>query len=104
MERITRRAYEAVVYIGPDAQYQTTGDIPAEMSAPAIRAAMHRLADYEDTGLEPEQIKNLANEKYEQIIQILVDTVPQLVQAIVERLPQLVEAALNDAVEELQEA
>jgi hypothetical protein len=61
------------------------------------------LTAYEDTRLTPEQARNAASEKYEQIIQILVDTVPQLVQAIVARLPQLVEAAVNNAVEELQE-
>ena len=103
MERLTKRAYEAVVYIGPEKQYPTTGDIPAEMSTEAIRAAMHRLAEYEDTGLTPAHIKTLASDKLERVANMLVDTVPQLVQAIVARLPQLVEAAVNSAVEELQE-
>lgn len=103
MERFTRRAHTAVVYIRPEAQYQDTGDIPAEMSTPAIRAAIHRLAEYEDTGLTPEQITILASDKLETVADMLVDTVPTLVQAIVELLPQLVEAAVNDAAEELQE-
>lgn len=103
MERLTKRAYDTVVYIGPETQYPTTGDIPAEMSTAATRAAMRRLAEYEDTGLTPAQITTLASDRLEQVDNMLVDTVPQLIQAIVARLPQLVEAAVNAAAEELQE-
>ena len=62
MERLTKRAFDAVVYVGPDAQYQSTGDTAAEMSPQEIRNALKRLADYEDTGLTPEQIMELKDE------------------------------------------
>ena len=62
MERFTKRAFDAVTYIGPGVQYTETGDIPAEMTPAEVRAALHRLADYEDTGLTPEQIVDMRDE------------------------------------------
>ena len=59
MERFTKRAGDTVAYIGPGAQYPETGDIPAEMTAGEIRAALKRLAAYEDTGLTPDEINKL---------------------------------------------
>ena len=72
-------------------------------TADRLEELQARLAEYEDTGLTPEQVKNLASDQGERLINILAETLPQLVQAIVERLPQLVEAAMDNTVEELQE-
>lgn len=58
MYRLTERRGTEVGYIGkhtkmPDLECAST------MRVPAIRDAMERLAEYEDTGLTPEQIKEL---------------------------------------------
>lgn len=62
-----------------------------------------RLADYEDTGLTPEQIKMLASGTCEKIAQELVEVLPQMVQAVVENLPRLVEQAVNKIAGEIEE-
>ena len=62
-----------------------------------------RLADYEDTGLTPEEIKLLCNAITEPIAQALAEVLPQLAQAIVENLPQLVEQAVNKIAGEIEE-
>ena len=104
MERLTERNSTDVGYIGRHAQLPGLENA-STMRVAAIREVMQRLAEYEDTGLEPEQIKILAAcGQYEQLVSMLVDTMPQLVQAIVERLPQLVELAVNAAAKGLQEA
>lgn len=57
MERLTRPTFDnAAVYIGQFKNYDT-GDIAAEMSVAAIRECVYRLAEYESTGLMPEDIK-----------------------------------------------
>lgn len=65
--------------------------------------ALDRLADYEDIGLTPDEIRGLAGLKFEPLVQVLVDTVPQLVQAIIENLPQALETAVNKAAKEIEE-
>lgn len=63
MERLTERVGEnerTVVYVGEHKQYDG-GDFPCEISDAAKREVLKRLAAYEDTGLEPEGIKNLKN-------------------------------------------
>lgn len=62
MERLTKWAFDAVVYVGPDAQYQSTGDTAAEMTPAEIRTALKRLAEYEDTGLTPAEIMEVKDE------------------------------------------
>lgn len=62
MERLTKRVFDAVVYVGPDTQYQSTGDTAAEMNPQEIRNALQRLADYEDTGMTPEEIMEIRAE------------------------------------------
>ena len=61
MERLTKTVNGVVTYIG-------TGNklgkwmLPAELSRCQIRAVMKRLAAYEDTGMEPEDLKKAFNE------------------------------------------
>ena len=57
MERLTKRAEGTVVYAGGYKQYEG-GDIPAEVSTQGVRELLVRLAEYEDTGLGPEQREN----------------------------------------------
>ena len=59
MERLTERVGEngrTVIYVGEHKQYED-GDITCEISDAAKREVLKRLAAYEDTGLEPEQVK-----------------------------------------------
>lgn len=63
MERLTKTfdglcaGDNTVAYIGQYKQYDA--DIPIEMSTAAVREVLKKLAAYEDTGLEPEEILNL---------------------------------------------
>lgn len=59
MERLTKRINDVVTYIGTENEYDT-GMIAAETasSVAAVREILLRLAAYEDTGLEPEEIKD----------------------------------------------
>ena len=62
-----------------------------------------RLADYEDTGLTPEEIKILYSAECKKFTQALVEVLPQLVAAISDNLPQLVGQAVNNMVGEIKE-
>lgn len=62
MERFTKRAIDAVVYTGPDAQYPDTGDIAAELTTRAVRTILFQLAAYEDTGLTPEHVNEMRDD------------------------------------------
>lgn len=57
MERLTKRVNGVVTYIGKENKYGT-GMIAAEtlFSVSAVREILLRLAAYEDTGYEPEEI------------------------------------------------
>ncbi len=58
MERLTERQAGSVGYIGRHARRVPGMAEPAEtMRVAATRDVLQRLADYEDTGLEPHQIK-----------------------------------------------
>ncbi len=58
MERLTERQAGTVGYIGRHARRIPGMAEPAEtMRVAATRDVLQRLADYEDTGLEPAQIK-----------------------------------------------
>ena len=56
MERLTERQGRMITYTG---QYTKMPgiDCASSMRVAAIRDVMERLAEYEDTGLTPEQIK-----------------------------------------------
>lgn len=54
MDRVTKRIQpDVVLYAGKHKQYETS-DIPAEVNSAGVREILQHLADYEDTGLEPE--------------------------------------------------
>ena len=99
MERLTKRVGTHVIYDGEHSRYEG-GDIAAEMRTDAIRDTLRRLAAYEDTGLEPQEIAEIAKAGRQLIEQIdlqklvdaLVETIPSIVQAIVENMPAAVEA------------
>ena len=58
MERLTRRIYGVVVYVGAENPY-STGQIPCEVEPAGVREMMDRLAAYEDTGRTPEEVSTL---------------------------------------------
>ena len=55
MERLTKRINGVTTYIGKENSCDT-GQIPAELNVVARREILERLADYEDTGLTPEEV------------------------------------------------
>lgn len=55
MGRLTKRVGGTVVYAGGCKQYEG-GDIPAEVSPQGVRELLVRLAEYEDTGMAPEDV------------------------------------------------
>lgn len=57
MDRLTDYKNGVCVYRGPGCKYPDTGEIPAELDAGSVRAVLQRLAEYEETGLEPKQAK-----------------------------------------------
>ena len=63
MGRLTKRAGGTVVYAGGYKQYEG-GDIPAEVSPQGVRELLVRLAEYEDTGLTPGEIKSMQEEYF----------------------------------------
>lgn len=56
MERLTERQGKQVNYVGPYTQLPGL-ECASTMRVAAIRDVMDRLAEYEDTGLTPQQIK-----------------------------------------------
>ena len=63
MGRLTKRAGGTVVYAGGYKQYEG-GDIPAEVSPQGVRELLVRLAEYEDTGMAPGEIKSMQEEHF----------------------------------------
>lgn len=61
MERLTKTVNGVVTYIGTGNKFGKWM-LPAELSRCQIRAVMKRLAAYEDTGMEPEEINDMALE------------------------------------------
>lgn len=58
MQRLTERTSAGVAYIGKHTQLPGLEDA-STMKVAARREVMRRLCAYEDTGLTPEEIKNL---------------------------------------------
>lgn len=87
MGRLTKRAGGTVVYAGGYKQYEG-GDIPAEVSPQGVRELLVRLAEYEDTGLTPEQCAEYAKADREGRYIVLRDAE----QEGVKRLRELAEA------------
>lgn len=61
MDRLTKCENGVATYIGPGCVWTDTGEIPAEMRVGSVRAVLQKLAAYEDTGLEPEEILKLCS-------------------------------------------
>ena len=57
MERLTKRIGENVYFT--QGKYEST--LPAECETQDVRNILHRLAAYEDTGLEPQLVQLLAD-------------------------------------------
>lgn len=55
MKRLTKRCNGVVTYIGASNKYET-GQIACEVGSQGVRELLERVAAYEDTGCEPEQI------------------------------------------------
>ena len=68
MKRLTKTVNGVVTYIGAGNEFDT-GALPAELSSGQIRAVMNRLAAYEDSGLEPEEIADFMK-RWEQAVEI----------------------------------
>lgn len=60
MERLTQRTNGVVVYVGAHNE-EAGGQIPCEVGPQGVREILARLAEYEDTGLTPEEINDLAS-------------------------------------------
>lgn len=58
MDRLTARAGDMITYTGKHTKLPGL-DCAGSMRVAATREVMQRLADYEDTGLTPEEINNL---------------------------------------------
>lgn len=58
MERLTQRCNGVVVYVGPD-NPETTGQIASEIKPSGVRRLLERLAGYEDTWLDVDDIEML---------------------------------------------
>lgn len=58
-KRLTERTHTGVAYVGTRTKYPGVSELnmAGGMKVAAIREVMERLAEYEDTGLTPEQIK-----------------------------------------------
>lgn len=63
MERLTERYPGAVAYIGRYSR-RVPGfpDLAETMKVAGTRDVLQRLAEYEDTGMEPEQVKTMAKD------------------------------------------
>lgn len=55
MERLTKRIDSVVCYVGTHKQH--CEDIPAEVSTAGVREVLDRLAEYEDRGIDPHEVK-----------------------------------------------
>ena len=67
MERLTKTVNGVVTYIGTGNKFGKWM-LPAELSRCQIRAVMKRLAAYEDTGMEPEDLTKAFNETFESMM------------------------------------
>lgn len=91
MDRLTARTGDMVAYMGKHSKLPGL-DCAGSMRVGAVRDVMQRLADYEDTGLTPEEV--VALRQYlagavEQIVQRLVELAPQLVQVTREAMERM---------------
>ena len=88
MDRLTERTGSQVAYIGKHTKMPGL-DNAGSMRVAAVRDVMERLAEYEDTGLSPEEFatvnKILNNELVETVKRVTAD-LPQVITRILETL------------------
>lgn len=97
MERMTRRINGVVVYVGAKNPY-STGQIPCEVEPAGVREMMDRLDAYEDTGLEPEKINDLASVR--EISPEAEYAISKHADSIIERLDKLLAQTALEAMED----
>lgn len=68
MERLTEKHGADVLYIGMYARRVEIAENASTMKVAATRDVLQRLAEYEDTGLTPEQVAQLLEENKPRII------------------------------------
>lgn len=103
MKRLTMRLSaddkdKSAAYVGQHKQYET-GDVPCELNTAAVREVLCRLAEYEDTGLTPEQVAFLVSPDMQEMAQLMKEclemiqggTEVQIFGLPAERVLQLVE-------------
>lgn len=81
--RLTERTGNAVVYVGRHTKMPGI-DGPSSLTVAARRDVMNLLAEYEDTGLTPEEItaaKLLIGNSMAPLVEYITAMAPQLVQA-----------------------
>ena len=102
MERLTKRINGVEVYVGAKNSY-STGQIPCEVEPAGVREMMDRLAAYEDTGLTPEEINDLASVR--EIPPEAEYAINKHADSIIERLDKLLAQTDDDVrLRELAEA
>lgn len=99
--RLTERTNNAVVYIGRHTKLPGI-DGASSMTVAARRDVMDRLAEYEDTGLAPEEIatlKRILDTDLVTVIQAMVEKAPEMVQRALETMtPAQIEKVLQDSL------
>ena len=85
MGRLTQRNGNTVLYVGNRCKYPGI-DQAGTMRVAAMRECMERLADYEDTGLEPEDMR--------EVMQAFTDAARPVVEWIMELAPQVADTLL----------
>ena len=101
MERFTARHSSGIVLCPKNGTKECAPDLCSRCKHQI--AAFNRLAEYEDTGLEPAEIAAMAKEHKQIIEQIdlqkladtLTEVIPSIVQGLVENMPALVEAYIK---------
>lgn len=95
MERLTRRIAGVVTYVGTKNPY-STGQIPCEVDSAGVREMMYRLAAYEDSLLEPEEV--LPKDKADEIALKLMRLADLESLCSYDRLRELTEANKDERV------
>lgn len=85
MERLTQRDGDTVLYVGHRCRYPGL-DCAGNMRVAAVRECMDRLAEYEDTGFTPEELREVS--------QAFIDAARPVVEWIVELAPQVADTLL----------
>ena len=89
--RLTERSGGTVVYVGRHTKLPGI-DGPGSMTVAARRDVMNLLAEYEDTGLTPEEItaaKQLISENLAPVVECITAMAPQLAQAVRDALQRM---------------